>query len=154
MKGRKPKQDSRADEIRARLMEWKEKPESARPSLRALASELHTSHQLLSHYLEGLDKWWCKELFRRSKEIQMRTEAEHRFPTPSEEQQIRYYGRAAIGMIATCAIEGTVKHLELDAKKNRLTPKQINMLGTLASKGHERARKILGSLRVDEKIKK
>jgi hypothetical protein len=28
-KGRKPKQDSRADEIRAKLIEWKEKPEAA-----------------------------------------------------------------------------------------------------------------------------
>jgi len=28
-----------------------------RPSLRALATELGTSHQLLKHYLDGLEKW-------------------------------------------------------------------------------------------------
>jgi hypothetical protein len=143
VKGRKPKQDSRADVIRAKLMEWKEKSESARPSLRALASELRTSHQLLSHYLEGLEKWCWKELFRRSKEIQMRAEAEHRFPTPWEEQQIRYYGRAGVEMMAMGAIEAAVKQLERDAKKKRLTTEQVKMLRDLASRGHEKARKIL-----------
>jgi hypothetical protein len=146
MKGRKPKQDSRADEIRERLMEWKEKPESERPSLRALAIELRTSHQLLSHYLEGLDKWCWKELLRRSREIQARAETEHRLPTPSEEQQICYYGRTAVDMMAMGAINGVVKQWERDAKANRLTTKQIRVLTGLASKGHEMARKFLENL--------
>jgi hypothetical protein len=154
MKGRKPKQDSRANEIRARLMEWKEKPESARSSLRALASELLTSHQLLSHYLEGLDKWACNDLMRRSKEIRMRAEAEHRLPTPLEEQQICYYGRLGVDMMLWIAVDDAVKQLERDAKKNRLTAKQIKMLGNLASRGHEKARKILENLSGTEKLKK
>jgi hypothetical protein len=48
MKGRKKKQESRAAEFRQRLVEWSRLPESARPSLRALARELHTSHQMLA----------------------------------------------------------------------------------------------------------
>jgi len=55
--GRKPKQESRAIEFRQRLMAWKQTPESSRPSLRALARELGTTHQLLSHYLAGLEEW-------------------------------------------------------------------------------------------------
>ena len=55
--GRKPKKDSRADEFRQRLIAWKQTPILSRPSLRALARELGTSHQLLKHYLDGLDEW-------------------------------------------------------------------------------------------------
>jgi len=38
--GRKRLDQSRANEIRARLAEWKRLPESSRPTLRALAQEL------------------------------------------------------------------------------------------------------------------
>jgi transcriptional regulator with XRE-family HTH domain len=55
MSGRKPKLDSRAEEFRKRLIHWKESSELSRPSLRALARELGTSHQLLTHYLSGLE---------------------------------------------------------------------------------------------------
>lgn len=56
-RGRKPVGESRAPEIRARLMEWKQTPESLRSSLRALAAEIGTSHQLLSFYLQRLEEW-------------------------------------------------------------------------------------------------
>ena len=46
MRGRKPKQESREPEVRARLAAWKQMPEDARPSLRVLAREFGTSHQL------------------------------------------------------------------------------------------------------------
>lgn len=55
-RGRKPAGESRAAEIRARLAAWKQTPEQERISLRTLAAELGTSHQLLSFYLRGLDK--------------------------------------------------------------------------------------------------
>jgi hypothetical protein len=55
--GRKRKADSRATEIRERLIAWQETLKSERPSLRALAAELGISHQLLLHYYEGLEKW-------------------------------------------------------------------------------------------------
>ena len=57
MTGRKPKTESRAAEFRQRLVTWKQTPEPLRPSLRALARELGTTHQLLSHYLDGLEEW-------------------------------------------------------------------------------------------------
>src|SRR5882762_5596727 len=57
MRGRKPKQESRAEEFRQRLIVWKQEPVRSRPSLRALAAELRTSHQLLKQYLDGLEKW-------------------------------------------------------------------------------------------------
>lgn len=56
--GRKPKENSRATELRQALIEWKQIPEGSRMSLRCLATQLRTSHQLLAHYLEGLDDWY------------------------------------------------------------------------------------------------
>ena len=55
-RGRKPAKESRAPEIRARLAEWKQLPQSFRGSLRALATEMGTSHQLLSFYLQRLEE--------------------------------------------------------------------------------------------------
>jgi hypothetical protein len=43
--------------LRQRLIEWQRLPKSARPSLRALARELNTTHQLLSFYFIRLDRW-------------------------------------------------------------------------------------------------
>jgi hypothetical protein len=67
MRGRKIKQESRAAELRWKLVAWKQTPESSRPSLRALACELGTSHQLLSHYLDGLEQWEYNERYRNAK---------------------------------------------------------------------------------------
>jgi hypothetical protein len=60
MRGRKPKQQCRSEEFRQTLIAWKDTPVAFRPSLRALARELGTSHQLLSHYLSALEEW-CRE---------------------------------------------------------------------------------------------
>src|SRR5438094_5272847 len=65
MKGRKRKEESRATVFRQQLTESKQTPKALRPSLRALARDLGTTHQLLSHYLAGIDKWrWKAELER------------------------------------------------------------------------------------------
>jgi hypothetical protein len=56
-RGRKPKRKSREAEFRQRLIEWKRTPAAFRPSLRALARELATSHQLLTHFLSGIEEW-------------------------------------------------------------------------------------------------
>ena len=61
MRGRKPQYESRAAEFRIRLSAWKQIPEVLRPSLRALARELGTTHQLLAYYLDGLEKWRARE---------------------------------------------------------------------------------------------
>jgi hypothetical protein len=70
--GRRPKEDSRADELRERLVKWSYFPPEARPSLRALAEALNTSHQLLSHYLVGLEEWERKQDFARCRVITKR----------------------------------------------------------------------------------
>jgi hypothetical protein len=63
--GRKRKEESRAAEIRQRLLTWRVSPERVRPSLRELARQLGTSHQLLKFYLDGLDRWsWKTDLER------------------------------------------------------------------------------------------
>jgi hypothetical protein len=95
MKGRKPKQESRAVEFRHRLVEWKHLPEHVRPSLRALAIDLGTSHQLLQHYLDGLEKWQAREDWSRAREIRARARAENRLPTPREEQEADRFDRMA-----------------------------------------------------------
>jgi hypothetical protein len=85
--GRKQRDQSCANEIRARLAEWKCLPESSRPTLRALAQELGTSHQLLSHFLKNWASYWSKEYKRRAEEIRNRACQEHRELTYFEEQQ-------------------------------------------------------------------
>lgn len=49
--GRKPREESRAQELRDRLKLWLAMPRWRRPSLRSLAAEMQTSHQLLGHHL-------------------------------------------------------------------------------------------------------
>jgi hypothetical protein len=60
-RGRLPGGESRSLEIRLRLAKWKQVPEEQRMSLRALAAELGTSHQLLCSYLRTLDEWLDRE---------------------------------------------------------------------------------------------
>jgi hypothetical protein len=86
IRGRKLKLECRSAEFRQRLIAWKQTPESARPSLQGLACELGTSHQVLEHYLKGLEEWQYKERFRQAKKalegILARAQAENRFITP------------------------------------------------------------------------
>src|SRR5216684_3469563 len=77
-RGRKRISESRATEIRTRLVEWKQIPGPIRISLRALAAEMGTSHQLLSFYLRRWDKWQAKECQRSANDICARAEAEKR----------------------------------------------------------------------------
>jgi hypothetical protein len=80
--GRKPKEESRAMELRQALIAWKRIPEAVRPSLRFLAAQLQTNHQLLSHFLGTLDEWGLEERIRIAKEqgehFQARAQAEGR----------------------------------------------------------------------------
>ena len=92
MRGRKTRQHSRANELRRRLVAWKETPESVRPSLRALAAETGVSHQLLGFYLKDLDEWQARNRYLRAKEraveranqIRARAAAENREMTMGE----------------------------------------------------------------------
>jgi len=85
MRGRKPKQESRAAEFRQRLVEWKETPAAFQPSLRALARELATSHQLLAHFLSGLEEW------RRERDLErLHTQAKKKNVTLTPADERRY----------------------------------------------------------------
>jgi len=85
MRGRKPKQQSRSAEFRESLIEWKQTSESSRPSLRALACQLGTSHQLLSYYLSVLQEW------RQERDLErLRTQAKTKNLTLTPDVEKRY----------------------------------------------------------------
>jgi hypothetical protein len=139
MKGRKKKQESRAQEMRARLLVWKQSPESLRPSLRALARELRTSHALLQHYLSSLGKWQAQEDWRRVEEIRARAKAENRSLTPWEEQQSRALDRRAVCLFIESSFEGSVRHYEREIDRcikdgkmpTRGYPKLLRMIASI-----------------------
>jgi hypothetical protein len=147
MKGRKPKQESRAAEFRQRLLAWKQTPESLRPSLRALACEIGTSHQLLDHYLAGLEKWQYQERYRKAKEaseeIRARANAEGRPLTPWEEEQIHAYTRAAIRAMVMPSLLDNLEEIKQDAKRGPLHPAQFKMLKLFAKQGFSGAQELL-----------
>jgi len=126
LSGRKPAYESRAAEFRQALIIWKQTPESMRPSLRALACELGTSHQLLSHYLDGLDKCQAQERAKR----------------------LRAEGKPfAAGLVEVFADQ--VEELRKAAKRGPLNRHQIKILKMLACRGPwaEGAKEILGKCR-------
>lgn len=92
MRGRKPAYESRAMELRQKLIFSQQTPELLRPSLRALARTNNTSHQLLIFYLKGLEEWQHEERYRnaqlraeqRAKENQRRAAVEGREMTTEE----------------------------------------------------------------------
>src|ERR1700734_4077764 len=94
--GRKRAKECRAMEFRRALLAWKQTSESSRPSLRALACSLGTSHQLLTFYLKNLEKWQAREYWRQAKEIRARAYVENRLLTQQEAQQAHGYDRAGI----------------------------------------------------------
>jgi hypothetical protein len=55
-RGRKPAHESRAAEFRRELIIWKQAPESSRPTLRALATKLGASHQILAYHKNRLGR--------------------------------------------------------------------------------------------------
>lgn len=118
MRGRKPKYESRATEFRRRLIVWKQTPKSMRPSLRALAREIGTSHQLLEHYLKGLEEWQYEERFRQAiKALKgISAQAENRLMTPWEKQQLLALAREALLAMVPRAAEGqrALRALRLD----------------------------------------
>jgi hypothetical protein len=120
MKGRNRKDESRAAEFRQRLLAWKQTPESSRPSLRALARELGTTHQLLSHYLPGVEEWrWGKELeeFRanaKAKGLRVTPAVERRYLAwlaKIEARQAREAAKAAKWARKHAALLDRVRHL-------------------------------------------
>lgn len=145
--GRKPSSQSRAKEFRQRLSAWKRMPETSRPSLRAMATEIGTSHQLLSFYLRRWDKWQAKEYRRRADDLRARAEAEGRYLNQWEEGQVAAYQRAAfhsmLDSVLAEAVPAMLIRLKADAKTGKLSRQQLKVLGSLARQGFSAAQKIL-----------
>jgi hypothetical protein len=146
-RGRKPNQESRSAEFRRRLIAWKQIPESHRPSLTALACELGTSHQLLSHLLNGLEKWREEERYReaknRCKEIRSRAEAEKRALSQSEKEQFRASDRASARALLGSVLLNQIENIKREAKRGRLTSHHIEMLKVFARNGFSEAQELL-----------
>jgi hypothetical protein len=125
--GRKPKEESRADELRQALIAWKQIPEAVRPSLRFLAAQLRTNHQLLSHFLGTLDEWELEERIRltksESERISARVEAEGRRMTLDEVRRT----------VILPALLDLIYRDAQDLKRGPLHPKRIQMLRMMAS---------------------
>ncbi len=138
MKGRKRKDESRAAELRQRLIVWQQTPESVRPALRTLARELRISHGLLQHYLNNLEKRQADEDWRRAREIRARATAEDRPMTPWEEQQSRSLDRRALRLFIESTLDDHVKKLECEIEQtirdgNAPAPQVSKMLRMIAS---------------------
>ena len=141
-RGRRPKYESRATELRARLVTWKQIPESGRPSLRALARELGTSHQMLTYYLRSLDRWQTEE---RAKWIRARAKTEGR------EMTLRECGDA---IIVPCFLR-QIEDLRQAAKRGPLHRDEIKIARLLAQQRLPGAQELLEEcLRADAKERK
>jgi hypothetical protein len=135
--GRKPRQESRAAEFRRRLIVWEQSPERLRPSLRALADQLNTSHQLLQHYSDGLEEWQWQERCRRAKkeaeEVRARAKAENRQMT---------FRELRIAIIEP-AILNQLESLRQDARCGPLNWYQVQILKTYAGQDFPEAEALL-----------
>ena len=129
-----------ANETRELLICWKQQTRAARPSMRALARELGTSHQLLQYYLKTLLRWQGKQYFRKAKEVYARAESENRFTTPEENRKALEFNRAGVAVWAEDELNGVVDRLEQDAEHRPLVWQEIQMLKKLSTrfpKAHE-----------------
>lgn len=128
LRGRKPQCQSRSSELREQLIAWKQKPKFARSSLRTLARELGTSHQLLAFYLKGLEEWRATEYSRQAREIRARANAEGRPMTQWEEQQARSYDRAGISLMTGAFIVEDIRRIRQDSERRPLTWHEVKAL--------------------------
>jgi hypothetical protein len=145
--GRKPADESRAAAIRTRLVSWSQAPEGQRPSLRVLAKELGTTHQMLGFYLKGLDEWESRrqqaEYHRKAQEIRSKGLG----MTYADEQQMIAYERAALICMVNRALDSALERLTEEAKAEGWTRKRIEFVKLAARKGHPAAQKLLQNLR-------
>jgi hypothetical protein len=132
---RKPKELSRANEFRQALVEWRRAPQGIRPSLRDLAKQLGTSHQLLSHLLTGLDLWLAHQTYNAAAQIKTRARHENRLLTQDEiwtsENLERTAVRLHIGSLITDSLREVRKKADdgealdyVDVEKIRMSARQ------------------------------
>jgi hypothetical protein len=145
-RGRKPASESRAAEIRAKLVVWKQTPEAYRSSLRGLAAEMGTSHQLLSFYLRRWDKWQEKEYRRKANDIRSRAESENRPLTQWEQSQADAYQRKAFQVMLTSMLDSELNKMLARLKAGGMLSKgEIRFVNLGARKGFPIAEKIARS---------
>lgn len=142
-RGRRPAGESRAAEIRGRLLAWKQTPEPQRISLRALAAEIGTSHQLLSFHLRRLHRWQVREYEKKAREIHARARAENRPLTQEEQMQCAAHSRASLGPLVEAVVEEALRQLWKQIKQGQLSGFQLRMAKLLARKGYQEAQEIL-----------
>jgi len=130
--GRKHISESRAAEFRTRLLEWRQIPEPTRISLRELAAEIGTTHQLLSFYLQRLNEWQmneqAKEYRRQAKAIRDGADAENRSMSQFEMERMIAYEQAAGRCMMSSLLEETFRGFEADAKRGQLDLKSAEYL--------------------------
>ena len=144
MRGRKPICESRAAEFRQRLVVWKGTPESLRPSFRALARELGTSHQLLQHYLDGLDEWQARDRYLRAKEGALEKARQIRARAAAENREMTI--RECCDAIITPGVLGQIEDLRQKARRGPLHRLELKILQIWA-KHFPVAREVLASSR-------
>jgi hypothetical protein len=146
-RGRKRVGESRASEIRTRLVEWKLIPEPVRISLRALAVEIGTSHQLLSFYLRGLNRWQAWEYRRKANDIRARAEGEGRAMTNAEQAQALACDKRGVYLIDEALddiLSQTVSSCLIEVKRGtKLPPSMLSVMRTLARKGDRKAQEVV-----------
>ncbi len=142
-RGRKTASKSRAAEIRTKLLAWRQTPESQRISLRELARETGTSHQLLSFHFQRLDKWQMNEYQKKAREITARASGENRPMTTQEQKQCVPCGRASRDLLPESAITQNLREMRRVLKHGSLSGIQVKIAKLLASKGHREAQEIL-----------
>jgi hypothetical protein len=151
-RGRKAASESRSTEIRARLLIWKVTPAPKRSSLRALAAELGTSHQLLSVYLNGLNDWQKVNYRRRADAIRAHAETENRDLTLFEQSQISGLERAAFRCMMDSLLTSSLKRYESEFRRRKilkLTRHALKLFTMLAQHGFPRAQKLLEKHRIN-----
>jgi hypothetical protein len=112
-----------------------------------LARELGTSHQLLQHYLGGLEKWQQEERYRVAnaeiKGIRARARAENRPLTPWEEQRFRALESTAIRSFVWSSWLRQVAKFREQAKNGPLHRLEFKMLELFAKHGVPGAEELL-----------
>jgi hypothetical protein len=142
MRGRKPKQESHATELRRILIEWKQAPESSRLSLRSLACELGTSHQLLAFFLNGLDEWQGRQYLREASQIRSAASEEGRPVTEWEAQRAEAFTRAGIRIVTGAILRNSIKRMRKESEHRALCWQEIRSL-TMLARGFPEAQELL-----------
>ena len=140
-RGRRVTSQSRAAEIRSKLLAWKQTPELQRISLRSLAVELGTSHQLLGSYLRSLNKWQAKDYKRRAEEIRNLAWAENRRLTPWEESRAEALDRAAFQCMIESALTHALRRFEKELFEGKCRAGSLKLVTMLARRGFQALRK-------------